>query len=184
MNTIGIYISNTIEKGFRWLKFRRFGRDDVMSAYLGAGFGEDYSPTKGTRLIQIPTANSTENIVISVVKKADSTLLEGEKVVYSTDQNDNVKCQIYLRSNGKIEVKGGNIVLLDGNDFAVRFSGLQSEFNELNNKYNDLVAKWNLFAAAYVPGGPGTQGLPPTASTGSASTANIVNARVDTIKLP
>ena len=184
MNTVGIYISNTIEKGFRWLKFRRFGRDDVMSAYLGAGFGEDYVPTKGARLIQIPTTNSTENIVISVVKKADATLQEGEKVIYSTDANGAIKAQVYFRADGKVEIRGTNIVMLDGTDFAVRYSGLESEFNELKGKYNDLVSKWNAFAGAYVPGGPSVVGLPPTAQAGTASAADITSAKIDEIKLP
>ena len=183
MNQVGTYISSVIEKGFRRLKFRRFGRDDIMTAYLGTAFGEDYVPVNA-KIVQIATTNSSDNIVVCTVRKADDTLNKGEKVLYSTDENGNIKTRIYLRNNGDIEVKGNNLVIQDGSDFAVKYSALESEFNELKGKFNDLVTKYNTFAAAYVPGGPATQGLPPTMQQGIASEANITLTKIETIKVP
>lgn len=183
MNAIGTYISSVIEKGFRKFKFRRFGRDDIMTAYAGHTFGEDSNPAGG-KVLQIGTTNSNENIVVAVIQKADDTLNKGDKVIYSTDTNGNIVAKIYLRNDGTIEVKGDNIVFQEGEDFAVRYSKLESEFNELKDKFNSLVQAWNTFAAAYIPGGPSTQGFPATVSTATQSTADITQSKVETIKLP
>jgi len=184
MNAIGTYISNTIESKFRKFKFRRFGRDDVMTAYVGTQHGEDSVPVPGAKLIHISTTNSNENVIICTVHKADDSLNVGEKVIYSTDQDGNVKAKIYLRNDGTIEITGDNIVMQEGEDYAVKYSKLESEFNELKDKFNDLVGKWNTFATVYVPGGPSTQGLPASVTTATESTADITKTKVETIKLP
>jgi hypothetical protein len=183
MNSIGTYISSVVEKGFRRLKFRRFGRDDIMTAYLGTSFGEDYIPSSG-KVVQIGTTNSNENVIICTVRKADETLNVGDKVIYSTDADGNVKTRIYLRNDGTVEVKGDTVVFQDGEDFAVRYSKLQSEFDELKERFNSLVSTWNTFATAYVPGSPSTLGTPPTASTATQSSADITQAKIDKIKVP
>lgn len=183
MNTIGNYISSVIERGFRKIKFRRFGREDIMKAYLGTAFGDDYVPSIG-KVVQISTTNSNENLIICTVRKADETLKAGEKLTYSTDKDGVVKARIYLRNDGKIEIKGSEVIFKDGEDFAVRYTQLESEFNELKEKFNDMVQSWNLFAGAYTPGGPSTQGLPPTASTATQSAADITKTKVESIKLP
>lgn len=183
MNTIGTYISSAIEKGFRRLKFRRFGRDDIMTAYLATAFGEDYIPSNA-KVVQIGTTNSNENVIICTVRKADDTLNVGEKVIYSTDKDGNVKTRIYLRNDGTVEVKSDNLVIQDGEDFAVKYNELQSEFDELKGKLNDLITEWNTFATTYVPGGPSTQGTPATVSTATKSNADITKVKVESIKLP
>jgi len=183
MNTIGNYISSVIEKGFRKLKFRRFGRDDIMTAYLATAFGEDYIPSQA-KVVQIGTTNSNENVIICTVTKADDTLKVGEKVIYSTDKDGNKKTRIYLRNDGTIEVKSDTVVFQDGEDFSVRYSKLESEFNELKGKLNGMIQAWNAFATAYVPGSPSVTGLPPTASTATQSEADITLTKVETIKVP
>jgi len=173
MNTIGTYISSVVERGFRKLKFRRFGRDDIMTAYLGTAFGEDHIPAGG-KVVQIGTTNSNENIIICTVRKADETLQIGEKVIYSTDKDGVVQAKIHLKNDG-------TVVVNDGEDFAVRYTKLECEFNELKGKFNDLVTIWNTFANAYIPG---SNGAPPTASTATQSQADITLSKVEKIKVP
>lgn len=154
-----------------------------MTSYLGASFGEDYVPVNA-KVVQIGTTNSNENVIICTVRKADDTLKEGEKVIYSTDKNGNVNTRIYLRNDGTIEVKSDNVVFQDGEDFAVRYSKLESEFNEMKGKLNGMIQAWNSFASAYVPGSPTTTGLPATASTATESQADITLTKIETIKVP
>lgn len=168
------YISQVIEKGRRVIKFRGYGRNDTATSYLGATFGTDYIPPKDAKMVQIRSTNSQDSVIVCMVNKADESLAEGEKVIYSTNANGEVQAQIYLRNDGKIEVKGTSVEFLEGTDNAVRYSKLESEFNELKSK-------WNAFAAAYVPGGPTVVGTPPTAQQ---SAADITQAKVDEIKLP
>lgn len=184
MASIVAYISNKIEEGLRILKFTRNGRSDTVTSYLGAPFGEDFVPPKNAKMVQIRSTNSEESVIVCVINQADDSLKEGEKLIYSTDANGNVKSKIYLRDDGTVEVKGSKVEFLEGEDFAVRYTALESQFNELNDKYNDLVSKWNAFSNAYVPGGPTAVGLPPTASSGSASTADITLTKVEEINLP
>jgi hypothetical protein len=73
---------------------------------------------------------------------------------------------------------------VEGGDFLARFNELKAGFDELKADHNDLVSKWNAFAAAYVPGSPTVQGTPPTASTDTASTASIDDAKIDELEVP
>jgi hypothetical protein len=55
------------------------------------------------------------------------------------------------------------------------------QFSALKTAFEELQGKWNAFAAAYLPGGPASQGTPPTAGQ---STADISNAKIDSVRLP
>jgi len=171
------YISQEIKGAFRIFKFRGYGRNDIATSFLATNFGEDYIPTKDCKMVQIRSTNSQESAIVCSVNKADKSLSVGEKVIYATDADGVIKASIHLRNSGIVEFSNGT-------DNAVRYSKLESEFNELKGKFNDLVTKYNAFAAAYAPGGPATQGLPPTMQQGIASEADITLTKIEEIKVP
>jgi len=179
--TIVTYISQTIEKSFRKFKFLRFGRSDIATSFLATSFGEDYLPPKDSKMVQIRSTNSQESVIVCIVNKADASLKVGEKVIYSTDADGVVQSQMYLRNDGKVEVKGTSVEFLEGTDNAVRYSKLESEFNELKGKYNDLVTQFNAHIhTAPSSGGPTT----PPSVTGTFSVADITQSKIDEIIVP
>lgn len=162
------WITNTaIVKGFREV-VTRITSKYVESTQTAFPFGFEANPTKNFLAIITETQSGGDPVIIGYLNpKALGSLGIGESAQYSTDSDGNIKASIILRNDGTAEILGNN-------DNAVRYSKLETAFNELQNK-------WNAFAAAYVPGGPSTQGLPPTANQ---STGDITTSKIDEIKVP
>ncbi len=168
------YISQVIKDSFREIKVNGFGRSDTRTSFLGTSFGEDYIPPKNAKMVQISSTNSSESVIVCVVNKANDSLNVGEKVIYSTDANGNIKAEIHLRNDGTVQI-------LRGEDFAVRYSELENQFNELNSKFNSLVSAYN----SHVHTAPSSGGLTTTTpSLAEQSTADITLTKIEEIKVP
>jgi hypothetical protein len=116
------------------------------------------------------------SIIVAVVNYGvDPPENPGETKVYSTDQAGTEQASHVLTNDGKH-------VFNNGEDWAVRFSELETAFNQLKDDYDSLVTTFNTHAHAGVSTGGGTSG-PPTA-TGAASTADISGAKVEEVQLP
>jgi len=148
----------------RIVKILGFGKKDIQTPYESMPFGFDSNPTEGMVALQANTGELGKTAIIGYIN-VNQLAEVGELRLYSTDENGVEKAYIWLKNDENIEI-GGNT------DFMVRYSALETAFNELQQKYNT-------FAAAYVPGGPTSVGLPPTAQT---STGNISAAKIDNIK--
>lgn len=157
-------ISSRLEQGKRLLKFLRYGKSDVQTSTEAMPFGLDSNPPKDMIAIYGQTGQDGQTVIIGYVNRNQLAEVGGYRT-YSTDNNGVEKGYTYLRANGDLE-------LLGDTNFAVKFNELKTSFNELQNQ-------WNAFANAYVPGGPATQGLPPTAIP---SNANIDTAKNEKIK--
>lgn len=150
------------------------GPDDVQSVEWYNPGGVQSKPLKESK-VQILQNGAGWKVAVSANDGIDfdETLNEGDKKIYG----GSVDSTIIMRADGTIEANGKN-------DNAVRFDELSLAFDELKTDLNDMITTWNTFAAAYVPGSPVLQGTPPTASTTSSSTADISDAKVETVKLP
>jgi len=158
----------------RVVKILRFGLSDVQTALEAGPFGIDSNPPKGMVAIYGPTNEKGQTVIVGYLNK--NQLAEpGEHRVYSVKADGTVAIYIWMKADGTMEIGGAAKNL-------ARFQELKSGFDELKNNFNDHVQKWNLFAAAYVPGGPSSPGTPPTASTSTASTASVDGAKIDELK--
>lgn len=108
----------------------------------------------------------------------DESIDEGETLIYSMLEDGTIKSKIYLN-------KSGEIVANDGTDYAVKYNELKTAFDKLKSDFNSLVSLYNAHIHA-IPGvmlgGPGTASSP-TVSTGSPSTADMSNSKVEKVRL-
>lgn len=153
------------ENDVRLLQVEITEPDDVQEVQQVTWSGEDNAPSNGDMVVIIEISE-TYKIAIGVNDTIIPSVATGERKIYSQDGGA-VKAYAYFKNNGNIQLNGSG-------DFAVRFTALETA-------YDELQSKWNTFAAAYVPGGPAVQGLPPTAG---ASTGDISLSKVDTVELP
>ena len=111
----------------------------------------------------------------------------GEKLLYSTDAEGVVKCKIFMDAEG-------NFIFNDGEDFAVRYSELETAFNQLKSDFDTLVSNYNTTVTTFnahvhvvttpdTINGTASPTLTPGAN-GSTSTADITPAKIEEIKVP
>lgn len=156
-----------IVKGFRELT-TRMTSGIVDSSKASFPFGFASNPTPKFLAILAETQTKDEPVVIGYLDpRALDSLNLGDSVQYATDERGIKTATLFIRSDGTVEILGDA-------DNAVRYSALETAFNELNDKFNT-------FANAYAPGGPATQGLPPTVLP---SNADITGSKIDEIKVP
>jgi len=176
-------ISTLLKSGRRELKALVNGKLDVQTTFESMPFGTDAAPLEKTRAIYTVTDDNGTKVILGYVN-TNQKAAPGEHKIYAVDENNVEKAFIHLKNSGDIEIdSAGNKVLLkqDGTieilgtgDFLARFSAIESA-------YNDLQTQWNAFASAYVPGGPASVGLPPTAAQ---STGDISAAKINELKIP
>lgn len=198
MNTLGKTKDTNTEETYRQFIINCLGENDRRKYFLVTSFGEDFNVPEDTRALTSESNNKDDKFVLGFLNKVKIDALNpGDKAIFSTSEDGTtIESQIVLKNTGDIEINNGisgnaNLLIkadgtmeFNGNaDFIAGFTKLKEGFDALKTDYNDLVSKWNTFANAYVPGGPSTQGLPPTASAGSTSTASIDDSKKDNLKI-
>lgn len=116
--------------------------------------------------------------LVGINPSSSALALDGNKVILdATDFN--------------VEIKGLDLTLLEGTDFAVRYNELETAFNQLKSDFDALVTDYNSHThpattTATVGPGPtlGDVTVTPTTTTGSPTTADITPAKCDKINLP
>ena len=150
------------------LKVELTDPEDIQTIEFFMGCGEDCNPPDGSRITFIKAGNSYKiAVALDDGSEPDSSLEKGEREIYSTDNGGARKATHRLKKDSTHVFNGGE-------DWAVRFSELETAFNELQDRFNT-------FADTYVPGGPTAVGLPPKAI---ASFADISKAKVEEILIP
>ena len=173
MNIIANILSTTFDSVKRRLiKVRVLGVTDIRTAFETNAFGIDSNPIKDMRAIYAETANKGERVIIGYLNKNQLAAV-GETRLFSTDANGNIKTYIWLKNDATIEI-GGNTKHM------VRFEELQTAFNQLKTDFNNLVTKFNSHVHTGVTTGGGSSATTPT--PGTASTADITGAKIDTVK--
>ena len=149
-----------------------------QKAFVVIPWGMESNPPAGTMAVILQQeANEESLLAMLTAVSGRSTLASGEVAFGSPESTTRWKA----RPDGSVTIVINEV---DGGDFLARFNELKSGFDELLADHNDLVTKWNAFAGAYVPGSPTVQGTPPTASTDTASTASIDDAKIDELEVP
>jgi len=151
---------------------------DNVQAELFQPPGIDSKPLIEDRVYLSRRTESGAYVIIGALDtKNVSVLKNGEIKVYSRSSAGAIKASVLCDSLGFL-------TLNDGVDYAVRFSQLQIAFDQLKADFNALVSTYNTHTHPYNPG-PGSP-IPSqtTQSTGLISEANILPAKIDTIKVP
>ena len=134
--------------------------EDVQTVEYIQGAQDDSIPENGTAVYIIEVnGNPANKIAIINDSVIESTVLNGEKKIYSQDAGV-IKSTIYLKKDGIIEINGNT-------DFAVRWT-------TLNSVLQTLVGAINTAFAAKLDGGGSSPAL----------TLDLSTAKVDTVKLP
>jgi hypothetical protein len=163
-----------------------FGSSDIAPCILYGLAGVDTYPLPGDQVRA--SYNNGEWVIDAVFRDVQDGHSPGETIVYSRDEDGNVKATVKV-------TKDGDVIMNDGTRSAVGFSDLKTAFDQLKADHDAVVSTLNtvinettVFATAYVPGGPAAVGTPPTyiftASPESTSTADIDPAESDTVKVP
>ncbi|KPK96003.1 hypothetical protein AMJ80_02360 [bacterium SM23_31] len=141
------------------LQVRITDKDDIQTVELMSNSGYNAIPPVGARVLIVQVTPSWK-IGITESDNIPPSVDEGEVEIYS-QENDTIKAFILLLKSGIIELNGNN-------DFAVRFTaletGLQAFITDLNTK---LAAAFTGVGGSW----PGTS-------------LDISGAKVDEVKLP
>lgn len=157
-------ISSVIESGFRKIKIRRLGNDDIRTSTQTAPFGIDSVPSDGMVAIFSDTNKKGKQVIIGYVNR-NLLAAAGETRLYSLDSNGELISFIWLKSSGQIQIGGSDYS-------AVRFAPLKSG---LDNSISLLNAELEKIRIA-ISGLGGTY-------TKSDVTLNISNAENTQIKM-
>ena len=179
-----INLVNVISTSFnslnqRIVKILRYGKKDIQEPWEAAPFGMDSNPIKGMVAIYAPTMDKGKSVIIGYLNQ-DQLAGVGENRLFSTDEDGNLSFYVWLKGDGTVEVGGDT-------DNMVRYSELKSGFDELKSDFNSLVAKFNshIHPAAgidSITGAPVTVTVTPTATSATASTADISGSKIDEVK--
>lgn len=140
----------------RVTKILRFGKKDVRTSTNYAPYGDDSNPIAGMKAIFAETENNQKTVIIGYLN-INQLAAVGEKRLYSTDENGNVKNYLWLKNNGNM--------LLGGDAYHL------ARFEQLKQGFDQLVSDFNLHSHS-------SNGAPPTV----LSTAQIDSSKAETIK--
>lgn len=165
-------LSTKITDGKRFIKFLRYGKDDVQTSVEAGAFGVDSNPVKDLIAVYAPTGEKGQTVIIGYLNKNQLADV-GEFRMYSTDPNGVEKAYIWLKNDETIEIGGDD-------DHMVRYSALETAFNQLKSDFDSLVTTFNTHVHPGVTTGPGSTTV--TATPSSPSSADITGAKIDDIK--
>lgn len=133
---------------------------------------------------------------INITAKTDINIKSNNKVSIDTfneielktlNTNTDEETKINISKDGKIVSSGKEQVLLDGEDYAVRYSETEKAYNQLKTDFSNFVSVFNAHihittATVGATAVPGT--IAPTATPAQPSTGDITLAKVETVRLP
>ena len=139
---------------------------DVKTASESMPFGEDSSPIKDMIAIFAETSNNSESVIIGYINK-NQIAGPGEKRMFSLKEDGTLSTYIWLKADGTMEI-GGN------NDFAVKYSGLESAFNQLRTDLNNHIINYNTHVHPSIGA--------PTIAVSTPSAADITTSKNTNLK--
>jgi len=146
------------------LKVQITDPNDIQEVQAFPGFGVDTNPPNGTK-VNLTKSGQAYKIGTSFnLEKLPGETGPGEYRIYSTDESGTLKAEIFLKSDGSIQINKGT-------DFAVAFNNLKSGFDQLKQDHNNFLL--------HVHGSSGTPPIPPAIP----STASIDASKVAEVNL-
>ena len=145
--------------------------DDIQTVELMSSAGEDVNPPVGNRVL-IVDVGAAYKIAIAADDGIEPSIDEGEKKLYSIN-GVSISAFINLLNTGILELNGNA-------DFAVRFNAMKTAFDEMKTDLNNFITVYNGHSHATAPAGP----ISGPSAAGSASAADMSDAKIDEIKVP
>ncbi|MDC7125784.1 MAG: hypothetical protein PQJ46_09460 [Spirochaetales bacterium] len=143
--------------------------------------GVSSAPTKGDRAIALSLKTGARVIIASHNYQVEVEPSAGETIIYSTNSDgDTVKAKIKLDNDGQIIVN-------DGEDYAVAYEDLKDAFDQLVKDHNALVTKFNSHTHTVATTGTaaaqsGTAAV--VASQASSSSADMSGSKIEKVRMP
>ncbi len=156
------------------IKVRRYGMNDVHTAYQANPFGFDSNPIANIRAAFSKTDDKSVKVIVGYVN-TDQRANVGESRIFSTDDSGELKFYVWLKNDGTLLLGG------DAGNLA-RYQELETAFNQLKSDHNDLVNAFNTHMHATAATGPPVIPTPGSGIPASPSTADITGAKINEIK--
>lgn len=141
------------------------------------------NPAKGTIGLRV-SKGSLDIVVGSMNYQIPIPENPGEKLLYSTDADGVIKCKLFLDTEG-------NFIFNDGEDFAVRYSALETAYNQLKSEVDQLITDINTLKGHSHPvqvtpatGTGATTGIIPVVPPQPPSTGDITPSKIEEILVP
>lgn len=152
-------------------------KSETAQIYSQPGFiGKPFKGNKGLRF----RIGSVDIVIATINYSVSIPTNYGETKLYSTDEDGEQQASLYLDNEG-------NLTVNDGEDYAVRYSALETAFNQLKDDFDSLVSLYNahIHITTATVGSTAVVGtLSATTSQGSSSTADISDAKIEEILVP
>lgn len=146
-------ISTGIKNLARIIKVSRYGKDDTVTGMEAMPYGDDSNPIAGMDAVYLELSSRKNKVIVGYINKQQLADV-GEKRIFSTDANGNVKFYIWIHADGTCEFNGKD-------NHLAQFEALQTAFNQLKSDFNNHIHSSN--------------GTPPTVP----STADISGAKLN-----
>jgi len=155
----------------------QFTADDVRPVEMVAQAGEDTNPADGCR-VMVLEADKSYKIVVAVTDDLLPECEPGEKEIYSTDSPATAKlARIKLNKNSEI-------VINQGEDFAVRFSKLKEVVEEIQDIITALQDALSNWIPVPQDGGASLTAVGLASWLLNSIEKNIDDSKVEEVKLP
>lgn len=152
--------------------------EDVQSIELIGQNGEQTNPLDDATVIILEiTKNWKIAVAIKDLVEPDNTLERGEKKIYSLDSSNTIQACVRFKGDG-------TLILNEGTDWAIQFTEMKSAFDQLKNDFDAFVGKYNSHGHSYFPGPLAAAISSPTTDQGSTSTADMSNAKIESVQVP
>ena len=151
--------------------------------------GEDSVPISQVDTVLLAKIEGINQLVAIGVVSQSIKAKEGEKIIYSRDTNAKVVAKIHLKQDGEIYIETKDkinikydkeVILNDGNDYAVKFNELDKEMKTLKQQLNAFIKEYN----AHIHASSSGPTDPPKPPSTTQITLDIKNAKSETIKIP
>ncbi len=173
MNFTKVISTNLNNFSQRVIKVLRYGLSDVQTPIQSTPYGDDSNPVKDMVAIYGKTTDSGKPVIIGYINK-DNMADVGEKRIFSTDANGDLKTYVWLKNDGIMELGGDT-------DFMVRFSELKKVVDELQSDIGSLKSAFTTWIVVPMDGGAALKAVSGTWA-GTPLTENIDLAKIAEIK--
>jgi len=149
----------------------------IITNYMG-----DMAPHPGNIAIVVQMGNDPDDLVmVAVDDGVERTSQPGERRTYSYDPDGNVLASIALNQDSEV-------VINEGEDWAVQFTEMKAAFDELKTDFNNFVANiynTHIHATTATIGATATPGvIGATTSTGTETSADMAGAKIEKVRVP
>lgn len=169
MQTLVKTISTAIKNLVRTVKVSRYGKDDTVTGLEAMPYGEDSNPVAGMDAVYLELSSRKNKVIVGYINKQQIAAV-GEKRIFSTDENGNIKFYIWLHADGTCEFNGNT-------NHLAQFEGLKTAYDQLKSDFDSFVDVFNKHVHPGVAGGNTSSAV--TTTLASETTGDISGAKLD-----